>query len=212
MHYIFFGLYRPPPNRRNNLTDTMFTEQLPDFLDFVSNLPGFVCLFGDMIIHFDNPLQALAKQTLTSLNLHDLVLVINMLAHRCDHIIDWVIVRPDNDIHRKSIVTDSLEPDHYCTKYYFNISDSKPSTSCRTVMNIANIDRPSFNAELSSVSEFSSVGKAIQYCDFLRTVLYGHAPRSLRKVLNNNSSPLFESIRDELFIAKREDVNQRLNG
>ena len=29
----FFCLYRPPPNRRNNLTDSMFTEQLPDLLD-----------------------------------------------------------------------------------------------------------------------------------------------------------------------------------
>ena len=44
----FFSLYRPPPNRRNNLTDSMFTEQLPDFLDY--SLPGFVCLVGDMNI------------------------------------------------------------------------------------------------------------------------------------------------------------------
>ena len=40
----FFCLYRPPPNRRNNLTDSMFTEQLPDLLDYVNNLPGFVSL------------------------------------------------------------------------------------------------------------------------------------------------------------------------
>ena len=32
---------------------TMFTEQLPD-LDYVNNLPGFVCLVGDMNILFDN--------------------------------------------------------------------------------------------------------------------------------------------------------------
>ena len=44
----FFSLYRPPPNRRNNLTDSMFTEQLPDFLDY--SLTGFVCLVGDMNI------------------------------------------------------------------------------------------------------------------------------------------------------------------
>ena len=50
----FFCLYRPPPNRRNNLTDSMFTEQLPDLLDYVNSLPGFVCLVGDMNIHFDN--------------------------------------------------------------------------------------------------------------------------------------------------------------
>ena len=69
---------------------------------------------------------------------------------------------------------------------------------------MANIDRPSFNVELSSVSELSSVEKASQFCDFLRTVLDKHAPPSLRKVITHNTSPWFESIRDELFIAKRE--------
>ena len=140
----FFCLYRPPPNRRNNLTDSMFTEQLPNLLDYVNSLPGHVCLVGDMNIHFDNPLQSLTKQTLSTLSLYGLVQVINKPTHRCGHIIDWVIVRPDDDIHRKSTVTDSLESDHYCTKSYFNISVSKPSTLYRTVRNIANIDRPSF--------------------------------------------------------------------
>ena len=180
----------------------MFTEQLPDLLNYVNSLPGLVCLVGDMNIHFDNPLQSLTKQTLSTLSLYGLVQVINKPTHRCGHIIDWVIVRPDDDIHRKSTVTDSLESDHYCTKSYFNISVSKPSTLYRTVRNIANIDRPSFIAELSSVSEFSSV--ANQLCDFLRTVLDKHAPPSLRKVITHSSSPWFESIRDELFMAKRE--------
>ena len=162
----FFSLYRPPPNRGNNLTDSMFTEQLPILLDYANNLPGFVCLAGDMNIHFDNPLQSLPKQILTTLRLHSLVQVINEPTHRCGHIIDWVIVRPDDDIHRKYTVTDSLESDHYCTKSYFNISVSKPSTLYRTVRNIANIDRPSFIAELSSDSEFSSIGKAYRFCDF----------------------------------------------
>ena len=182
----------------------MFTEQLSDLLDYVNSLPGFVCLVGDMNIHFDNPLQSLTKQTLSTLSLYDLVQVINKPTHRCGHIIDWVIVRPDDDIHRKSTVTDSLESDHYCTKSYFNISVSKPSTLYRTVRNIANIDRPSFIAELSSVSELSSVENANQFCDFLCTVLDKHAPPSLRKVITHSSSPWFESIRDELFIAKRE--------
>ena len=106
----------------------MFTEQLPDFLDYVNSLPGFLCLVGDMNIHFDHPLQSLTKQTLSTLSLYGLVQVINKPTHRCGHIIDWVIVRPDDDIHRKSTVTDSLESDHYCTKSYFNISVSKPYT------------------------------------------------------------------------------------
>ena len=200
----FFCLYRPPPNRRNNLTDSMFTEQLPDLLDYVSNLPGFVCLVGDMNIHFDNPLQSPTKQTLTTLSLYNFVQIINKPTHRCGHIIDWVIVRPDDDIQRKSTVTDSLESDHYCTKSNFNASVSKPSTTYRTVRNIANIDRQPFIAELYSVSEFSSVEKANQFCDFLRTVLDMHAPPSLGKAIAHHSSPWFESIRDELSMAKRE--------
>ena len=104
----FLCLYRPPPNRRNNLTDSMLTEQLPD-LDYVNNLPGFICLVGDINIHFDNPLQSLTKQTLTTHNLQTLVQVINKPTHRCGHIIDWVTVRPNDDINKKSTVIDSLE-------------------------------------------------------------------------------------------------------
>ena len=122
----FCCLYRTPQNRRDNLTDSIFTEQLPDLLDYVNNLQGFVCLVGDMNIHFDNPLQSLTKQSLTTLSLHNLVQVINKPTHRCGHIIYWGIVRPDDDIHEKSTVTDSLESDHYCNKSYFDVSVSKP--------------------------------------------------------------------------------------
>ena len=184
----FFCLYRPPPNRRNNLTDSMFTEQLPDLLDYVNNLPGFVCLVGDMNIHFYNLLQSQTKHTLNTLRLRSHVQVINKPTHRCGHIIDWVVVRPDDDIQKKSTVTASLESDHHCIKFYFNVSVSKPSTLCRTVWNIAKIDRPSFIVELSSVLEFSSVENANQFCEFLRTVLDKHAPPSLRKVINHNFS------------------------
>ena len=69
---------------------------------------------------------------------------------------------------------------------------------------MANIERPSFTAELSSVSEFSSVEKASQNCDNMHTVLDKHAPPSLWKYITHNSSPWLESIRDELFIAKSE--------
>ena len=142
-----------------------------------------------MNIHFYNPLQSLTKQTLTTLNLYNLVKVINKPTHMCGHIIDWVVVRPDDDIHRKYTVIDSLESYHYCIKSYFNDSVSNPSTLYRTVRNMPSIFRPSFIAELSSVSEFSSVEKANQYCDFLCTVLDKHAPPSLQKVINHNSSP-----------------------
>ena len=141
---------------------------------------------------------------MTTLSLHNIVKVNCRPTHMCGHIIEWVTVLLNDDIHRKSTATDSFESDHYCTKSYFNVTVSKPSTLYRTVRNIANIDRPSFIAELSSVPMFSSVEKVNQFCDFLRTALDKHAPPSLQKVMNHNTSPWLGSIKHELFMAKRE--------
>ena len=80
-------------------------------------------------------------------------------------LIGRVDVRPDDDIHTKSTATDSLELDNYCIKSYFNVSVSKLSSLYKYVRNMDNIDSPSFIAELSSVSDFSSVEKANQYRD-----------------------------------------------
>ena len=54
----FFCLYRPPHfifsvctalhQTDETILLTMFTEQLPDLLDYVNSLPGFVCLVGYM--------------------------------------------------------------------------------------------------------------------------------------------------------------------
>ena len=139
------------------------TGILPDLLDYVSNIPGLVCLVGDMNINFDNPLQSLTKQTLTTLNLYNLVQFINKPTHMCGHIINWILFDLMTTSIKKYITTDSLASEHYCTKSYFNVSVSMPSILCRTVRNIANIDRPSFIAELSSVSEISPVEEAIQF-------------------------------------------------
>ena len=62
-------------------------------LDYINNLIIFVCFVGDMNIHFDNPLQSLSKQTMTTLSLYNIVQVINKPTHMYGHIIDWVVVR-----------------------------------------------------------------------------------------------------------------------
>ena len=80
--FVCTALY--PTNK--SILLTMLTEQLPD-LDYINNLPGLVCLVGDMNIHFDNPLQSLTKQTLTTLSLYGLIQVINKPTHKCGHII-----------------------------------------------------------------------------------------------------------------------------
>ena len=127
---------------------------------------------------------------MTTLSLYDLVKVIKKPTHKCSHIIDWVVVRPDDDIHKKSTVIDSVEPDHYCIKSYFNVSVSKPSTIYRTVRNMANIDHPSFIAELTSVSEFSSAEKANH--DYLGVTISIEIKwlNNVKKIITSQAEPL----------------------
>ena len=77
----FFCLYRPLPNRRNNLTHTIITEQMSNLLYYINNLPGLVFLVGEMNIYFDNELQSLTLQTMTTFSLHSNVQIINNLTH-----------------------------------------------------------------------------------------------------------------------------------
>ena len=51
-HNTTFCLFVPPSTKT---LLTMFTEQLPD-LNYINNIPGFVCLVGDMTFQFVNPL------------------------------------------------------------------------------------------------------------------------------------------------------------
>ena len=132
----------------------MFTEQLSVLLEYINNLPGHVCALGDMNIQFGNPVQSQTKLTFTTLSLNSHVRVINKPTQKCGHIIDSVVVRPDDYIHGKSTVADSLESDHCYIKSYINAIVYMPSTICRTAKNMTNIDRPLLIAELSSVSKF----------------------------------------------------------
>ena len=77
---------------------------------------------------------------------------------------------------------------------------------------MANIGYQSFTAEPYSVSELSSVEKANQHCDILCAALNKHTTPSLRKEINHNYSPWFESIRDEPYKQREQDIKQRENG
>ena len=74
---ISFCLYRHPKNRRNNPTDTVFAEQLPDILDYIKALPNVVCVVGNMNIYFGKPLHSLTKYTFITSDPNNFVHVIN---------------------------------------------------------------------------------------------------------------------------------------
>ena len=61
-----------------------------------------------MNIHFDNKLQSLTKHTLTTPSLYGIVQVIDKPIHMWGHIIDRVVVRPDDDIPKNILLETHL--------------------------------------------------------------------------------------------------------
>ena len=180
----------------------MFTERLPD-LDYTNNLPGFVCPVGDMNIHFGNPLQSLTKHTLTTLNLYSLVNVINKPIHRCGHIIDFVIVRPDDDIIENLLLQTHLNQAIIAlnSTSMFQSLSHLPFTGLLGTWLTLTIHHLMLNLPVFQSLHLLKIQiSSVTFC----ALLDKHAPPSLQKDITHNSSPWFESIRDELFIAKRE--------
>ena len=81
---------------------------MSNLLYYINNLPGLVFLVGEMNIHFVNELQSQTLQTMTTFGLYNNVQIINNPTHMSGRMIDWVVVSPDDDIHTKSTVEDSL--------------------------------------------------------------------------------------------------------
>ena len=165
--------------------------------------PPRICLScGDMNMHLASPIQSLTNQNLTTRSLHSLVQEINWPTHSCGHIIDWVIVRTDDDIHIKSTVADPFESDHYCTKSYLNVSVSKYLTYIGLLGTLLTLTANPLLLKFPVFRSFHLLKR--KSCDYLLTVLDKHSPIFLRKVITHNASPWCESIRDELSLAKIE--------
>ena len=203
----FFCLYRHPPSRRNKLKDSMFTDQLPELLDYTNTLHGHICLTGDANIHFDCVNETLTKRTVDLLAQYNLEQVIDSSTHKKGHILDWIVIRPDDDVHTGSTVSDALESDHQCIFSHFNVTVAKPLPVYRTVRNVRAVGRSVFAGDLTAglaASPSPSAEHADQYCASLRSVLDRHAPPTKRKVTERPSSPWFSLVSEELLVAKRE--------
>ena len=73
-----------------------------------NSLRGQICILGDMYIHYDCPDHPLTAKTLDMLYMYNFKQVVTQSTHRRGHILDCVIIRPNDQVHLSSEVTDSL--------------------------------------------------------------------------------------------------------
>ena len=202
----FFLLYRPPPTNRNKLKNSMFIDQLPNFLSYVNTLHGHVCFVGDANVHFDKPKEPFTKQTNECLELFNLKQLVKVPTHDRGHTLDWVVMIENGNILQSLTVSDSLKSDHLCVIMSFDVTPLSTSPVSRIVRNIRSIDRCSFKKDLTSeisASPSPTADNADAYVTSLRAVLDKHAPTAKRTVRDRSSSPWFCVLGNDLLNAKR---------
>ena len=109
-----FCLYRPPPNRKNQLKDSLFMEQFPDLLEYNSQ-KGCSHIVGDFNFHYDVPTNTYTSRLIDLLDSFNLRQSLTTPTHRSGHILDWVrpIHRRDDDTLLSATTSPTLQSDHY---------------------------------------------------------------------------------------------------
>ena len=112
-HVHLFCLYRPPPSKGNKLTDSVFLNEFPGFLEHCNLLRGKLTIPGDFNIHFDSPSNSITLETLEILSTFNGVQAVKESTHIHEHILDWVLYREDEPILRSCTVGHNISSDNF---------------------------------------------------------------------------------------------------
>jgi len=186
----FLSLYRPPPSKKNKLTNKMFFDNCSDLLESVLACDQLVVL-GDVNFHFDSKTDsstAVVKQILHHFSLQQLV---HVPTHRRGHTLDWVITSPQVDC-ANVCVRDKLISDHFVVGFSLRLRKPQQSTKTVASRNLRKIEKDVFRADVSAALADPSVDPsqlADQYNCALGSVLDKHAPLVTRRVTDRPSAP-----------------------
>ena len=199
-------LYRPPPSKRNKLSNKMFFEEFPTLVSEYSHARRDLAFIGDFKFHFEDSSNGDVDQLKTLLNDHDLVQLVDMPTHKRGHVLDWVIVRRDASCLSLETVEDIALSDH--SAIYCSVNVRRPAARKRLVTsrNLRAMNSTDFQADIKSFAETAGdqcadPGLLDVYDTGLRQVLDPHAPLTTRRVSDRPSVPWMT---DGIKAAKRE--------
>ena len=169
-----FCVYRPPPSRKNKLSNKMFLDEFPDLLEsYVSCNRLFV--LGDINFHFDSDVSvADLKNQLHNLSLQQLV---NVPTHRRSHTLDWLITNRVVDVEELCVV-DKLISDHFGISFVLHFRKPGKTTKEASSRNVRALNTDNFKTDvLSAFPAVSGATDAVSaYNACLSELLDKHAP------------------------------------
>ena len=77
-------LYRPPPSKRNKLTNSMFLEEFSELLSQYASSRSEIVYIGDFNFHYDDCSDGQASRLRTMLSDHNLIQLVNVPTHKDD--------------------------------------------------------------------------------------------------------------------------------
>jgi hypothetical protein len=197
-----FGIYRPVPSKKNKLTPSMFINELPDFLEFVNDLPGTLLLIGDFNFHFNKPTVGYTPEVLEILDTFGLQQSVNEITNKQGNTVDWVVYRDSDHLLESSTVDNNLASDHYAVKCELDITRPAVPKTYKEVRKISAIDIEAFKSDLITV--IPSEPSACQLTSALRATLDKHAPSSKRLISDRSLCQWYNTVGPELLEAKQE--------
>ena len=184
------GLYRPPPSRKNCLTNRMFFEDFSKLLSDFGNAHREFCIVGDFNFHFDNTINCEVVRLKSLLSDHSLMQLTDRPTHSRGHILDWFVVQCEGHCSLHA-VEDLALSDH--SALIGCIELSRPSRPKRSVTSrkLRAIDHAAFRADVSSLTETVATDAEVPvsqlvdtYNEGLTHILDKHAPLATRCVTN----------------------------
>ena len=198
-------LYRRPPKKANNLTDSQFYRELPLLLQYCNTMGGSPLIVGDFNVHVDNPSDY--RTALLSSLFEDFGLVqsVTFPTHQKGHTLDLVLSRRDDRLLQSVHPDFTLDvSDHHCIVCTLHITRPTPAPVYVEARNFSNIDLASFKEDLQSRLPVSMQISADDLHCTLKELLDHHAPPSRRRISHRPPSPWFASVGPKLLEAKRE--------
>ena len=107
-----FYLYRPPPSRNNQLTDSCFLSHFPFLLRNTLSISSIIS--EDLNVHLGVHTNPLVRKILSLLNRYSIYQAVTAPTHMLGNILHIVMFRPTDNIVCSITISQLILSNHYC--------------------------------------------------------------------------------------------------
>ena len=198
-----FCLYRPPPSRNNQLTDSRFFSDFWFLLHQCNTLSSKSIILGDLNVHFDIPTNHLVLKINSLLNRYSFYQAVTLPTHKCGHTLDIVMLRPNENIVCSTTVTQLLSSDHYCVVCDLSVIKPVNHADLKQSRNLRGTNLTTLKADICQLISPTLCPTFEMLDDNLRLIHEKHAPLHSCRVPTNRNDPWYNAMKSDIIAAKK---------